>query len=267
MHGGKMDIYVISSGRHTKQTTIENLPPALAAKVTLVVPPAEWRKYNSINLNVKEVVAPKIPMGVGYARQWCIDSTLRKCLMLDDDLVFATRREDEPSKFRESSYEEIIKLVEDIEFCLENYAHVGVATREGGNRLKDAYDYNTRLLRALAYRTDVLKKERIKFCDMTVMEDFNVALALLIRGYENIKINYMVQNQNGSGLEGGCSQYRTMGIQAEAAHELHARYPDFVKVVKKKTKEAWGGGERTDVTIQWKKALNSAPEVKDVRAA
>jgi len=36
--------------------------------------------------------------------------------------------------------------------------------------------------------------------------------------------------------------------------ELH---PGLVKVVTKETKGAWGGGTRTDVVVQWKKALKA----------
>ena len=70
----------------------------------------------------------------------------------------------------------------------------------------------------------------------------------------NVCLNEWVHNQGGSGSAGGCSTYRTPEIQAEAAHKLHEHHRPFVKVVKKTTKTAWGGGERTDVIVQWKKA-------------
>jgi len=45
-----------------------------------------------------------------------------------------------------------------------------------------------------------------------------------------------------------------MEAQDRAARALKERFPDFVTLVKKKTKTAWEGQERTDVIIQWKKA-------------
>ena len=187
--------------------------------------------------------------------------------MLDDDLVFATRREDEPTKFRDSTVGEVTALFNDVESRLGRYASVGLATREGGNRDIENYAYDTRLLRFLAYRTDILKKHSIRFDQIGVMEDFYVSLSLLTNGYGNCKINHMVQNQNGSGLIGGCSQYRDWKVQADAAHTLHAKFPKFVRVAKKRTKDNWcadANGERTDVTVYWKKALASATEVRDV---
>jgi hypothetical protein len=46
-----------------------------------------------------------------------------------------------------------------------------------------------------------------------------------------------------------------MESSAKGLAELH---PGFVKVVRKETKGAWGGGERVDVQIQWKKAWESS---------
>lgn len=55
-----------------------------------------------------------------------------------------------------------------------------------------------------------------------------------------------------------CKHKASNRRQAAAAHQLHSLHPDFVKVVKKTTKGAWGGGERTDVTVAWKKAYESS---------
>ena len=181
--------------------------------------------------------------------------------MLDDDCVFATRREDDPTKFRDASDQEIEALFVNIYELLEQYAAVGVSTREGGNRDTAPYAVNTRILRILAYRTDILRKEDIRFDRIPVMEDFHVGLSLLTKGYENYKFNHMVHNQGGSNTAGGCSVYRTLEVQRTASYILAGKFPDFVSVVEKETKTAWGGQVRTDVRIQWKKALQSAGEI------
>ena len=256
-----MDIYIPSSGRADKLITLNSIPYHLRFTTTVVVPKNEYEAYKETVGNHCMVVAPNIPAGIGHARQWCCDHSVTKALMLDDDLVFATRRNDNKTRFRDSSPREVADLFAHIEHKLDEYAAVGVATREGGNRVTTTLDHNTRLLRVLAYRTDILRKEVIRFDQIPVMEDFYVALSLLTKGYENVKMNYMVQNQGGSNSTGGCSQYRTPEVQAAAAHTLHDVFPDFVKVVQKETKTAWGGGIRTDVNIQWKKALYSAEEL------
>ena len=252
-----MNIYIPSSGRPLKQTTIDSLPPTILHLVTLVVPPDELEAHKHLGRELT-VVAPDIPKGIGPARQWCCDQEPTKCLMLDDDLVFATRREDEPTKFRDATDLEVIQALGELGRALNTYSHVGMATREGGNRMTEPWDYNTRLLRILAYRTDIMRELGIRFDTIPVMEDFYVSLSLLTAGTQNAKLNWMVQNQGGSNTDGGCSQYRTPEVQASAAHILHERFPKFVKVVEKTTKTAWGGGTRTDVTVYWKKALGAA---------
>ena len=254
-----MRIFIPSRGRWDRQSTANSLPPEI--EVVRVVPPDEYLQYNRYK-HLGEVVAPEIPPGIGPCRQWCCEQDDHSVLMMDDDLVFATRRLDVPTKFRDSTHEEITNLVADIENMLLRYAHVGVATREGGNRDTNPLAYDTRLLRILAFRTDILAEEDIRFDQIPVMEDFYVGLSLLTRGYRNVKLNYMVHNQHGSGTEGGCSTYRDKEMQAQAAHKLADTFPQFVTAVQKETKGAWGGGVRTDVRIQWKKALASAPEIQ-----
>lgn len=263
-----MRIYIPSSGRPTKQTTLASLPSSMRADVFLVVPPEEWQDYTKAN-PAANIYAPDIPKGIGPARQWCIENgdDDHKVLMLDDDLVFATRRLEEPTKFRDAAPMEVTAMLYDVANRLNTYASVGLATREGGNRNIENYDHDTRLLRVLAFRTDILAENNIRFDQIGVMEDFYVSLSLLTRGYGNCKINYMVQNQHGSGLVGGCSQYRDWQTQADAAHALKDAFPQFVRVEKKQTKDNWCAdpeGFRTDVTIYWKKALKSAMEVQVV---
>lgn len=177
--------------------------------------------------------------------------------MLDDDLVFYKRRIDDPTKFETANSLQI----EDMFFCLESaldeYAMVGVAPREGANRNTERYQFNTRLMRVLGFRLDVLSKEDIRFDKLPVMEDFCATLQLLTRGYDNLMLNNWCHNQFGSNTSGGCSSYRTPEVQRAAAEGLAAMFPEFVTVVKKTTKTAWGGGERYDVRVAWKQARAS----------
>ena len=254
-----MRIYIPSTGRANKQTTVGSLPQSILDKTFLVVPRDQYDDYHKSVGHLVDIIAPALPQGIGPTRQWCVEDCLksndRKVLMLDDDLVFAMRRRDQPTKFTDAQDQDIVNAIAVLEASLDDYSHVGMSTREGGNRYTEPFDFNTRLLRVLGYRTDILDENDISFERIPVMEDFYVSLSLLTDGYTNAKLNWMVQNQNGSGLQGGCSTYRDMEMQALAAHTLHAAFPDFVTVVQKETKGAWGGGVRTDVRIQWKKAL------------
>lgn len=248
-----MQIFIPTRGR-LFQETYGSLPPELAEKVHFVAPHDD--KY-TVGLFVHKT-PPEIN-GIGPTRQWIIDNiTDNKVVMLDDDLVFATRRTDDPTKFRDSTDEEISGLFSRISVLLDSFAHVGVSTREGGNRDTSDTLLNTRLLRILAYRTDVLRRENVRFDRLELMEDFDVTLQLLRLGYPNIRINTIVHNQRSSNAPGGCSTYRTLEKQSEAARGLHKLHPQFVTVVTKTTKSAWNGQTREDVRIRWKDSFDSA---------
>jgi TET-Associated Glycosyltransferase len=254
-----MEIWIPTRNRVVQETYL-SLPQELRERVHFAVPHDDK--------NIVGVFVHKTPPeinGIGPTRQWIIDyATLRgieKIVMLDDDLVFATRRIDEPTKFREATHDELGLLFARIDSYLDKFAHMGVATREGGNRDTSDTVLNTRLLRILAYRTNVLCNEGIRFDRLEFMEDFDVTLQLLRRGYPNLKINWIVHNQRSSNAPGGCSTYRTLEGQSKAASGLHSLHPEFVSVVTKKTKTAWNGQERQDVRIQWKAAFDSARKV------
>jgi len=249
-----MQIFIPTRGR-VFQETYTSLPLELQKQIHFVTD-ADDRCISGS----EETVLRSPVKGIGPTRQWIIERCHyiykdTKCVMIDDDLVFATRREDESTKFRESTPEEITTLFGSISACLDSYAHVGVSTREGGNRDTNPYAFNTRLLRVLAYRVDVLRRESIRFDRLELMEDFDVTLQLLRRGYANAKVNWMVHNQRSSNSPGGCSTYRTLEKQSQAARGLRELHPEFVSVVTKKTKTAWNGKERQDVIVQWKRAF------------
>ena len=249
-----MLIAIPSKARATRQITLRGLPEKIRADTHLVVDFDERSSYQGAHHKVL-TLSPDIK-GIGGTRQalvdYCHARGESKLLMLDDDLTFAIRRTDEPTKFSTPTDGDIEAVIEDVEFQLDSYAHVAIAPREGGNRRIDDYVSNNRALRALAFRVDKLKEYDIKFTDMEVMEDFYVQLSLLLRGEPHQSINWMVQNQGGSNSEGGCSTYRTPEVQARAAEALHAKFTDFVRVVDKETKTAWGGGTRKDVVVSWK---------------
>lgn len=252
-----MQIYIPTLGR-PHQETLFALPPSLRQTVILVLAPGVHRTAEAADSwGIKYIQCPF--HGIGPTREWiCSQAASKKIVMLDDDLVFARRREDDPTKFRPAIPADISTLFGSIDALLDQYAHVGVSTREGGNRDTSDYAYNTRLLRILAYNVDVLHDEAIRFDRIEFMEDFDVTLQLLRAGYPNVKINWIVHNQRSSNAPGGCSTYRTLDKQRDAAYRLASLHSEFVDTVVKKTKTAWNGKERTDVRIQWKAAFDSA---------
>ncbi len=254
----EMKVLICTYGRANKQTTWNSLPQDIKEITTLVVQDKEkdlYRPYPTL------VLPPNIQT-IGPTRQWLVDHIFeKKVIMFDDDLVFATRREDQPTKFVPSTTSDIEAMLKEIVTFLNIYAAVGVAPREGANRVIEPYRYCTRMMRVLGFRFDVLREENIRFDRIPVMEDFDATLQLMRLGYENVLLNRWVNNQAGSDVSGGCSTYRTPEIQEQAAMGLAELHPGFVTVVTKKTKTSWGGKERKDVRVQWKQAFASAGKV------
>lgn len=255
-----MLIAIPSMGRADKQRTLMAVAPQ--ARVVLVVPYAEAEAYKMAHFASEYPFTLRAPdvNGIGSTRQWIIDYADSVCetkvLMLDDDLEFFARRTDDRTKLRKATPAQIRAMLSLASKLLDKYAHIGVATREGANRNTAPVLHNTRLLRALGYRADVLTRERVRFDRIPVMEDFDVALQLLRRGYSSAQINSYVQDQPGSNTAGGCSTYRTAEVQEQGARGLAEAHLQFVTVVQKEPLKSggWDGKPRTDVRIAWKKA-------------
>lgn len=257
-----MDIIIPSSGRPDRQPTLEQLAQA-GIKPLLVVQDREYKAYLENWAHVARVVGlPSHITTIAPTRQYILEhvGAWDRFVMCDDDLWFYTRRDDDRGRLRELTPHELREGFECLDGLLkpdmaQHVAHAGFAAREGANRNTDEFLYNTRIMRVLGYRRSTLIDENIRFDAMEVMEDFHVALSLLEKGYGNIIANDWCHNQAGSGAQGGCSTWRTPELQARAAHRLAELHPGLVRVVQKETKTAWGGGVRTDVIVQWKKAF------------
>ena len=252
-----MKIYIPTYGRSDHQVTWDNLPYEVQARTTLVVQHRERGKYDESKYKIY-VLPPGIEC-IGETREWLVSfSTERYILMLDDDLDFATRRADDPTKFRPSTDNDTRAMLHTIAGSLhEGFKLVGVSGREGANRDTSQFKTATRQLRVHGIDTEFFKFRNIRFDRLEFMEDFDVTLQVLELGYPNRVLNGWVHNQRGgSNAPGGCSESRTMERQSLAAHELHRLHPNYVTVVQKYSGD-WGA-PRTDVRIQWKKAYDSA---------
>lgn len=253
-----MKIFIPSRARATQANhTWDHLPGHFKERAKIVVHKSEAAEY--LERFPKKNILAVDTSGIGNVRQHIIDISKGAVLMLDDDLSFFARRADDPTKLvktTESGRSHMLCCVAEL---MENdgYAHVAIAVREGANRNTDELLFNTRCLRALGYNATILKKEKVRFDRLPVMEDFDVALQLLRKGYASATLNTFVQDQGTSNAPGGCSTYRTKDVQELGALGLERLHPDFVTVVQKETKGAWGGGVRTDVRIAWKKAYGN----------
>lgn len=230
--------------------------------VTYVVPQSEahpWRdRYDNTELHLvpDEYRFSEVRQHIATAQEFRDD---HDHVVVDDDLYFFRRTntlDPEDVSLRACSQVDILEMFMAIEMYLKDgYAHGGISAREGNNRLPIPHVEIARCMRLHFYDASVLRAEGFDFRDIPTKQDFHCTLTLLELGYPNIVNTVFCHNQRGSGSEGGCSAYRDAAMMESSARRLHELHPEFVKVVNKETKTAWGGGERVDVQIQWKKAF------------
>lgn len=257
-----MTVLITSHMRETlaQQHTYRRLKEA-GIDVNVVVQACRFREMLEIlpHEDVK-VLPPRLDGGgISATRDWLIGICPRPLIMMDDDLIFYTRRKDDPTKFVSATDGDLHDMVHAIEKALLDYPMVGIGAREGGNRNTELTVENTRIMRVIGLDTQYLQQHAITCAPMELMEDFHLNLQILRSGADTLVLNKWVNNQaGGSNAPGGCSTTRSPALQTAQAHLLAQRHPGFVKVVQKATKTAWGGGTRTDVTVQWKAARRSA---------
>jgi len=133
-----------------------------------------------------------------------------------------------------------------------------VSMRQGNNNVGAGsadllVEYNTRIIRAVAYRTKdfmELEHRRINF-----VEDLDYTLQLLRKGKKNVCLYWWAQDQGMANAPGGCSEVRTLEIHEAAVKQLHSLHPQFVTIVQKNNKTGGEFGQRTESRIQWKAAF------------
>jgi len=247
-----MRIFIPTYGRSDRQITWDNLPHTAKFVTHLVVQAREEHKYDRAYYPLIEL-PPEI-QDIGKTRQWLIDHTNDYMIMLDDDLDFAVRRKDEPTKFRPATDEDVHNMLDEILVSLRSgHPMVGVSAREGANYDTNEFKLASRQLRVHGIDPMKFRMFGVRFDRLPFMEDFDATLQLLELGYANRVLNNWVHNQRGgSNAPGGCSESRTLEKHNEAAQDLKQLHPKFVRVVMKESGN-WGG-TRLDVNIAWKKA-------------
>jgi hypothetical protein len=255
-----MEIFILTHGRATvaQQHTGEFLARA-GIEFKYVVQQSEIDKWTWCRIPI--VVLPDHIKDVSATRDYLVHDVGGgdRIFMFDDDLRFAARRGDDPTKFTPASAEDLSHALQSVDEHLARYPMVGLGAREGGNRVTDCWVKATRIMRAFGLSRKYLRDYNISFSPLKLMEDFHVNLQILESGKITCVYNDLVTDQvGGSNSAGGCSVYRTPELQEASANLLASRHPGVVKVVKKTTKGAWGGGTRTDVIVQWKQAAKFA---------
>lgn len=246
-------------------------------KCYLVVPKeefSEYHKYFGDNFNI----VPITEKGINNVRQYIMEHCKTKddkLLMIDDDLRFFTRPSFYDVALFQSSGEEILMMIQWLEKQLDNYAHCSISARTQNfqltNRIKRAESFELKTVRPYriyGYRQDIVLGEKLDFhagLQINTMDDFHMTLNLLELGYPNIVSCRWAHDQCTSNSRGGASTYRDLELLKICALNLKEKHPQVVKTRLVTTKSSWGGTPenpvtRTDVTIQWQKALGIRTE-------
>ncbi len=250
-----MKIYIPSLHR-MDQRTWEAIPRIWRKNTYVICPYEDSKKLKKKYPEMQIILQPMTVQGIAQVRQHILNiCSKEKLVMMDDDLRFSTRITD-TTKLRQSKIHDINEMLVNIEDQLNNYIHLAVSAREGNNRVEELITEIGRPLRVLAYNTPKLPSG-VFFERIRVMEDFDMTLQLLRKGFKNAILWQWAHDQvGGSQAPGGCSTYRNEQTQTVAAFQLAEYHPGFVKVVEK---EGWRGMvKRTDVKIAWKKAYDSS---------
>jgi hypothetical protein len=263
-----LTVYIPTRGRTglDKQITVREFKKHQLSPPIIVCHDREVSRHQWDNLQVMVCNLD----GIGPTRQFIIENCpTRGVVMFDDDLYFTMRETpDAPRPLVQIPTSELHPMLNWISDQLDaGYAHGGISARQGNQHIPYPWTDCIRVNNAHFFDRDIYLNEGIRFDRIPVMEDFDVTLQLLTKGYPNRVAYHYCWSQRGSGTKGGCSLYRTKELQAAAAQQLQAYWPEYVKIV---TKTAISGGElfagdRTDVNIQWIKAWeNRVPASRTV---
>lgn len=263
-----MHIFIPSYDRAEMVTTTNQIPISYKRKTFIVVRKNQEKEYLKANPGWNIIPCPE--KGIAKTRQWILDyCEADYAMMIDDDMQFGIRAKGKLSNCTRSQVKLLFTLLQN--WLREGFVHVGVSQRFGNNRVLEPYVDVTRMNNVYAYNVKTMRKlkksHNVGFHWLeeqnpaaTVMEDFAVTLSLFKLGYKN-RVSYdFCWSQKKSGMDGGCSSYRTYDAQKESAFEIAKHFPNIAIPVKKESKVEWKGigFKRWDLRIMWKKAFEQS---------
>jgi len=266
-----MSIFIPSYDRANNQITIKQIPKKYLSQTFIVVRGDQLKKYKKYNKGFQILPCPII--GIVKTKQWILEECKSKyVLIIDDDMTFNIRKN---GKLTHCNEKEMIRMIELLESWLdEGIVHVGISQRFGNNRVSDTYAEITRMDNVYAFNCKVLselkKSHNVgfhwleeKYPKAKIMENFAIMLKLFSLGYKN-RVSYdFCWSQKKSGMEGGCSSYRTYDVQKYTTFIIAKEFPNIAIPVKKVSKIKWEGigYKRWDLKIMWKKSFKKMDSV------
>lgn len=253
-----MRLLITTLGRPDRQTTLVSLPRAVLPHTHLVVQHHEWGEYERLWGSACAGVLP-LPseiVNLGATRQYIAEQCSdEKIVLLDDDLSFYVRPRRGDWHLRQPTEAQLLEMFQEIEFKLDDYAHVGVSGREGNNREEKYGVECSRYMRLLAYNYK-LWPDGIQCDRVNGMSDFDTALQLLRAGRPSYVFFRYAQGQPATQTPGGCALNRTIETHTAEVERMLQLHPGLVSRREKKNKGGGDFGTRPELTIEWKRALD-----------
>jgi hypothetical protein len=173
--------------------------------------------------------------------------------MLDDDLRFAVRRDDDPGLFRKAEASDILTAFSELENILSpEVPHAGFAVRGmgiGETAKEGGWQTAKRSIYSLGYFLPIARYWA-EWGRMRIREDMDVTLQLLSMGFPN-KVNHSFVCDQKYGNPGGAESERNVEISNEAARLLAELHPGYVTLKEK----VYENSTRLEVICQWQQAL------------
>jgi hypothetical protein len=240
-----MDHIIIPTvGRMHNQVTLKNLPGFLLDITTLVVQPHEETLAKKLHNNV--LVLPKEIQTLSPTKEWISKRFKNKTyFILDDDLEFFVKDYD---KSKVIQVRDFFNLIEEIDLFEVEGIYWGGLNPSPNVSLSysdpKGWIHNFRVMTNMWVVGP--KIPQIDWNRVVCAQDYDIALQLLSKGYENrVSTKYFVRNV---GEKGGCNLYRTNELRLESYKKLRSFFPDLVRVRER--------NDRPYVDIYWKKALS-----------
>ena len=183
---------------------------------------------------------------------------VERLLMFDDDLSFRTvlGEGDEylSGKTRSMTLPDVRNAVDTvIGACTQKVPMTGMMYQMFSNGCKEALSYNKRIQYvACLHIPTVIENGWTYSWEAEFMEDFQFQLRVVQSGYLTARYNrWLLQSPQPQVMPGGCSEQRTPAKQTAAAVALYQKYPEYVRLRYKRSKE-WGIAY-ADVSVSFNK--------------
>ena len=267
-----MRIIIATLGRVHDQKTYHSLPDKYKCKVTFVVQPHEFEEMKSL-YGKRVVCLPKEVNRLPITREWIHNEYQNeRYLVCDDDCKAWHYKEPVMIDGKEvwgfnngvsrmftlddfdNMFDEVNKLMD------SGIVHIGMLN----SSMKPTSEPNRYPIRSneriggIVFYDGPNVPQDLQWTRVLAGEDIDVNLQLLSRGYENRVLTKYCFVISETSAAGGCEVYRNVQNHNESQRILANLWPGVINLREKVVPSGpWKGQTKLNVTVQWKKALNS----------